>query len=114
MRNLISFLSVILITSTILTSCSGEGNQIYGKWFLQEKDNLIEFTEEGKVFGKEKEMQNFEFVGYFDFNDEKKTLTLKNCVKPSDNGTYKVIKIDDDQLQLERERKSLLFNRLKN
>ena len=70
MRNLISFLGVILFTSTLLTSFSGEGNQIYGKWFLQGKDNIIDFTEEGKVFVKEKEKQNFEFVGYFDFNEE--------------------------------------------
>ena len=114
MKKITSFFATILFSLIILSSCSDKGKLIYGKWFLEGKNNTIEFKEDGKVYGKENGMKNFEFVGNFEFNDEKKILILKDCRKPSDNGSFKVLELDDNLMKLERDGSPLILNRLTN
>lgn len=102
----------ILIASQFLLSCSDKGKLIYGKWYLLGKENTIEFRENGKIFGKKKGQDKIEFVGYFYFNDEDKTLELKDCKKSPDNGTFKVLKLDGHHLKLERDGTTMVLNRL--
>jgi hypothetical protein len=114
MKKIISNFVTILFSLIILSSCSDQGKLIYGKWFLEGKNNTIEFKEDGKLYAKEHGMENFEFVGNFEFNDEKKIIILKNCKKSPDNGSFKVLQLDDKQLKLEHEGRSLKLNRLNN
>ncbi len=113
MKNRFAFLSIIFLI-LISSSCNPYAKEIVGKWYISavtkegdvddtDQDKYIIFNKDGTMIGGSNYNDKLKH-GNWKINKKTQVLTIKSEKKYNDDGDYKIIKMEENEIIIQSDK----------